>query len=251
MGSLALNAGKEGCTCTQFIEVSMASQLSGPNIEEEYLWSVTLDDKTKQFSWSPNDPSDEVKDDDDENFKPNHRLLIKTAILHPDSAKDEVTMLEIETNGYKKEKVKAPFLAMKSGLQLQQYVDILLPDTVTIKITAGKGPITLVGSHCVDYYDYRNYGGDEEDDDEECSEEDQEATTKEDSTEDKNGKKTSKKEETAKKEEETKVVQVKEKVKSPKDSKSPPKEESKEDSKKRKSSDDNSQEKKRKKSGDK
>merc|ERR1719447_2258868 len=132
------------------------------------------------------------KDDDDENFKPNHRLLIKTAILHPDSAKDEVTMLEIETNGYKKEKVKAPFLAMKSGLQLQQYVDILLPDTATIKITAGKGPITLVGSHCVDYYDYRNYGGDEED--EECSEDDemdemdeeeQEATTKEDSTEDK------------------------------------------------------------------
>merc|ERR1739848_260280 len=246
MGSLALNAGKEGCTCTQFIEVSMASQLSGPNIEEEYLWSVTLDDKTKQFSWSPNEPSDEVKDDDDENFKPNHRLLIKTAILHPDSAKDEVTMLEIETNGYKKEKVKAPFLAMKSGLQLQQYVDILLPDTATIKITAGKGPITLVGSHCVDYYDYRNYGGDEEDDDEECSEDDemdeeeQEATTKEDSTEDKNGKKTSKKEETAKKEE----TKVKEKVKSPKDGKSPPKEESKEDSKKRKSSDDNSQEKK-------
>jgi len=232
----------------------MASQLSGPNIEEEYLWSVTLDDKTKQFSWSPNEPSDEVKDDDDENFKPNHRLLIKTAILHPDSAKDEVTMLEIETNGYKKEKVKAPFLAMKSGLQLQQYVDILLPDTATIKITAGKGPITLVGSHCVDYYDYRNYGGDEEDDDEECSEDDemdeeeQEATTKEDSTEDKNGKKTSKKEETVKKEEETKV---KEKVKSLKDGKSPPKEESKEDSKKRKSSEDNSQEKKRKKSGEK
>merc|ERR1711971_241187 len=217
----------------------MASQLSGPNIEEEYLWSVTLDDKTKQFSWSPNEPSDEVKDDDDENFKPNHRLLIKTAILHPDSAK---------------EKVKAPFLSMKSGLQLQQYVDILLPDTATIKITAGKGPITLVGSHCVDYYDYRNYGADEEDDDEECSEDDemdeeeQEATTKEDSTEDKNGKKTSKKEETAKKEEETKV---KEKVKSPKDGKSAPKEESKEDSKKRKSSEDNSQEKKRKKSGEK
>merc|ERR1739845_112255 len=91
---------------------------------------------------------------------------------------------------------KAPFLAMKSGLQLQQYVDILLPDTATIKITAGKGPITLVGSHCVDYYDYRNYGGDE--DDAECSEDDemdemdeeeQEATTKEDSTEDKDGKK--------------------------------------------------------------
>merc|ERR1711922_59797 len=211
------------------IGVKMASQLSGPNIEEEYLWPVTLDDKTKQFSWSPNDPSDEAKDDDDENFKPNHRLLIKTAILHPDSAKDEVTMLEIETSGYKKEKVKAPFLAMKSGLQLQQYVDILLPDTATIKITAGKGPITLVGSHCVDYYDYRNYGGDE--DDEECSEDDemdemdeeeQEATTKEDSTEDKDGKKEESKE--------------KDKVKSPKD-------ESKEDSKKRKSSEEITQEK--------
>merc|ERR1719233_2029404 len=215
------------------IGVKMASQLSGPNIEEEYLWSVTLDDKTKQFSWSPNDPSDETKDDDDENFKPNHRLLIKTAILHPDSAKDEVTMLEIETSGYKKENVKAPFLAMKSGLQLQQYVDILLPDTATIKITAGKGPIPLVGTHCVDYYDYRNYGGDE--DDEECSEDDemdemdeeeQEATTKEDSTEDKDGKK-----KTVKKEDSKETVKKEE-----------PKDESKEDSKKRKSSEEITQE---------
>merc|ERR1711887_475944 len=201
------------------IGVKMASQLSGPNIEEEYLRSVTLDDKTTQFSWSPNDPSDEAKDDDDENFKPNHRLLIKTAILHPDSAKDEVTMLEIETSGYKKEKVKAPFLAMKSGLQLQQYVDILLPDTATIKITAGKGPITLVGSHCVDYYDYRNYGGDEE----------QEATTKEDSTEDKDGKKKTVKKEDSKETVKKEESKEKDKVKSPKD-------EAKEDSKKRKSS---------------
>jgi len=233
------------------ISVKMASQLSGPNIEEEYLWSVTLDDKTKQFSWSPNDPSDEAKDDDDENFKPNHRLLIKTAILHPDSAKDEVTMLEIETSGYKKEKVKAPFLAMKSGLQLQQYVDILLPDTATIKITAGKGPITLVGSHCVDYYDYRNYGGDE--DDEECSEDDemdemdeeeQEATTKEDSTEDKDGKKKTVKKEDSKETVKKEESKEKDKVKSPKD-------ESKEDSKKRKSSEEITQEKKRKKSSEK
>merc|ERR1712200_140156 len=231
------------------IGVKMASQLSGPNIEEEYLWSVTLDDKTKQFSWSPNDPSDEAKDDDDESFKPNHRLLIKTAILHPDSAKDEVTMLEIETSGYKKEKVKAPFLAMKSGLQLQQYVDILLPDTATIKITAGKGPITLVGSHCVDYYDYRNYGGDE--DDEECSEDDEmdemdeeEATTKEDSTEDKDGKKKTVKKEDSKETVKKEESKEKDKVKSPKD-------ESKEDSKKRKSSEEITQEKKRKKSSEK
>jgi hypothetical protein len=149
----------------------MASTLSGPNIEEEYMWSVTLDGTNKEYSWSPKEPSDEDEEDaEDPSCKPNHRLLIKTAILHPEAAKDEVTMLQIETKGYKEEKVKTPFVAMKSGSNLQQYVDLLVPDLATIKMVHGSGPITLLGSHCVDFYDYRNYGNDETLDDEEDAE---------------------------------------------------------------------------------
>jgi len=171
----------------------MASALSGPNIEEEYMWSITLDADTKEYEWCPKDPSDEdSEDEEDPSCKPNHRLLIKTAILHPEAAKEEVTMLQIETKGYQKTKVVTPFVAMKSGTNLQQYVDVLIPDMAKIKVIAGSGPITLLGSHCVDFYDYRNYGQDETEDedaesseDDEMDEEEQETAVKEDKESDK------------------------------------------------------------------
>lgn len=181
------------------------------------MWSVTLDGTNKEFSWKPTDPADEdTEDEEDPSCKPNHRLLIKTAILHPDAAKDEVTMLQIETKGYKEEKVNAPFLAMKSGVNLQQYVDLLIPDLATIKMINGSGPITLLGSHCVDFYDYRNYGADETLDDEEedaASSEDDEMDAEEQETV--AGKKEAKKE--VKEEEEKEVAPTKEgKIKTPK-----------------------------------
>merc|ERR1719457_399138 len=156
------------------------------------MWSVTLDANTKEYEWCPKDPSDEdSEDEEDPSCKPNHRLLIKTAILHPEAAKDEVTMLQIETKGYKNAKLLTPFVAMKSGTNLQQYVDVLVPDMAKIKVVAGSGPITLLGSHCVDFYDYRNYGGDETEEDAESSEDDemdeeeQETAVKEDKESDK------------------------------------------------------------------
>merc|ERR1712142_1279565 len=152
------------------------SGLSGPNVEEENMWAVTLSGTKREYEWAPEDPSDSVNADDsvdeesDPSFKPNHRLLIKSAILHPEAKKDEVTWLQVETTGYNKEKVVTPFVAMKGGENLQQYVNLLLPDPATIKIISGEGPITLIGSHCVDFYDYRNFGEDEDDEDEEDAE---------------------------------------------------------------------------------
>merc|ERR1711872_573275 len=187
------------------------SGLSGPNVEEENMWAVTLSGTKREYEWAPEDPSDSVNADDsvdeesDPSFKPNHRLLIKSAILHPEAKKDEVTWLQVETTGYNKEKVVTPFVAMKGGENLQQYVNLLLPDPATIKIISGEGPITLIGSHCVDFYDFRNFDEDEEDaedaessEDDEVDMEEQETATaqiNEDKSEDKAGdkKKTPKK----------------------------------------------------------
>merc|ERR1712137_1332194 len=161
--------------------ITMASQLSGPNIEEEYYWSTTLDKDNKEYTWAvQEDGNDDSEDEEsDPPCKPNHRLLIKNALLDPEATKDEVTVLEIETKGYKEQKVIAPFLAMKGGAELQRYVDLLLPDSAKIRIKRGNGPVTLVGSHCVDFYDYRNMGyAGEDDDDEEESEEDEDEDMK-------------------------------------------------------------------------
>merc|ERR1712183_1180224 len=88
--------------------------------------------------------------------KPGHRLLIKSAILMPTAKKDEVTVIQIESEGYNKQKVVVPFCAMKGGSDHQKYVDLLVPSAAKLKIIHGEGPIHLVGSHCVDYFGFKD-----------------------------------------------------------------------------------------------
>jgi len=142
------------------------------SVEEEFLWSCTLTGSDKEFQWSPEDPSDEDDDDNDPTVKPGHRLLIKNAILMPTATNDEVSIIEIETEGYNKTKVVVPIVAMRGGSDYNQYVDLLVPaKRATFKLIQGSGPISLVGSHCVDFYGYRDVGaGDAEDEDEEGEE---------------------------------------------------------------------------------
>merc|ERR1711864_62094 len=152
----------------------MSGVVASNNVEEEYLWSCTLSGESKEFSWSPEDPAD-TKDDDeaDPSVKPGHRLLIKTAILMPTAKKDEVTIVQIEGEGYNKSKVLVPICAMKGGKDSQQYVDLLVPCPAKLSLMQGEGPIYLVGSHCVDFYGYRDTGaGDDEDEDEATEDED-------------------------------------------------------------------------------
>merc|ERR1712000_281768 len=122
--------------------LKMSGVVASNNVEEEYLWSCTLSGESKEFSWSPEDPADSKEDDEaDPSVKPGHRLLIKTAILMP--------------------------TAMKGGKDTQQYVDLLVPCPAKLTLMQGEGPIYLVGSHCVDFYGYRDTGaGDDEDEDE-------------------------------------------------------------------------------------
>merc|ERR1711942_461181 len=59
--------------------------------------------------------------------------------------------------------------AMEGGVDLQKYVDLLVPCPSKFKIIQGDGPITLVGSHCVDFSGYRDGGNDESDDEDEAT----------------------------------------------------------------------------------
>ena len=52
---------------------------------------------------------------------------------------------------------------MKGGVDLQKYIDLLVPGNAKIKIIHGEGPINLIGSHCVDYFGFKD---DEEESDE-------------------------------------------------------------------------------------
>jgi len=58
-------------------------------------------------------------------------------------------------------------VAMKGGVDLQKYVDLLVPGPAKLKIIHGEGPINLVGSHCVDYFGFKDEDVDSEEEDEE------------------------------------------------------------------------------------
>merc|ERR1712002_506648 len=74
----------------------------------------------------------------------------------PSAKADEVTIVQIESEGYNKEKVVVPICAMKGGSNYQQYIDLLVPSQAKITLLQGEGPINLVGSHCVDFFGYRD-----------------------------------------------------------------------------------------------
>jgi len=144
--------------------------------EEEFLWSCTLTNADKEYAWAPQDPSDaddHEDDKDDPSVKPGHRLLLKSAILMPTAKEGDVSIVQIESEGYNKAKVVTPIVAMKAGADYQQYVDVLIPHNATFKLIQGEGPISLVGSHCVDFYGYKDVGGNYSDEDESMDTEDE------------------------------------------------------------------------------
>merc|ERR1719376_1245243 len=70
----------------------------------------------------------------------------------PQAKKDDINIVEIESEGYNQEKVKVPILAMRGGADLQTYVDILVPTNAKLTLIKGEGPVHLIGSHCIDFF---------------------------------------------------------------------------------------------------
>merc|ERR1712142_165211 len=149
--------------------LKMAALTHGDNgIEEEFLWTCTLSGENKEYTWAPDDAevAEEGDDEKERSAKPNHKLLVKSAILMPSAKAEEVTIVQIESEGYKKEKVIVPICAMKGGSNYQQYIDLLVPSKAKFSLLQGAGPINLLGSHWVDFFGYKDMDADSEEEDE-------------------------------------------------------------------------------------
>merc|ERR550517_1978722 len=101
----------------------------------------------------------------------------------PTAKKDDINIVEIESEGYNQEKVKVPILAMRAGTDLQTYVDILVPSNAKLTLVKGEGPVHLIGSHCIDFFASMDGEGETED------EEDDEMETRSSPMEKKDSKK--------------------------------------------------------------
>ena len=193
-----------------------------------------MNSETKEFSWNPEDPSDTKEDgDSDLSIKPGHRLLIKTAVLMPFSKKDEVTIVQIEGRGYNKSNVVVRICAVKGGRDVQQYLDLLVPCPSKLSLLQGEGPIHLAGSHCINFYRYRDSGARDNEEDEN-TEDDVKMKEAEDLVKDAKGDAgtPSKEKKTPAKDDKVKTPAKEEKAKTPGKEKTP----AKEDEKKRKAS---------------
>merc|ERR1711972_1058386 len=73
---------------------------------------------------------------------------------------------------------KVPILAMKAGNDLQTYVDILVPNHGKLTLIKGEGPIHLIGSHCIDFFDNMAGEADFEGEDEEMEDLQEKGKTK-------------------------------------------------------------------------
>merc|ERR1712098_696130 len=77
-----------------------------------------------------------------------------------------------EGKGFNEANVIVPICAMGGGRDCQQMVDLLIPCNAKLSLLQGEGPIHLVGSHCVDFYGYRDTGAGDDDEDDNTEDED-------------------------------------------------------------------------------
>merc|ERR1719184_351838 len=84
----------------------------------------------------------------------------------PSAKKDDINIVQIESEGYNQHKVKGPVLAMRGGTDLQTYVDILVPSNAKLTLVKGEGPVHLIGSHCIDFFASMDEEADDEEDEE-------------------------------------------------------------------------------------
>ena len=90
------------------VSVSLVSkdQVPSNDYEEEYLWSCEFSGANKEYTWCPEDPADQDDEDaEDPSVKPGHRLLLKSAVLMPSAKAGEVSVVQVETEGYNNSKV--------------------------------------------------------------------------------------------------------------------------------------------------
>ena len=93
-------------TFTETMSVFHVDQVPSNDYEEEYLWSCEFSGASKEYSWCPEDPADQDDEDaEDPSVKPGHRLLLKSAVLMPSAKAGEVSVVQVETEGYNNTKV--------------------------------------------------------------------------------------------------------------------------------------------------
>ena len=115
--------------------------------DQEYFWSTVLDSKTT-FEWNPE--KDFPKGEDE--ALPQHKLIVKFAVLSPSDTNGETTVVEMETKGYGGAAVKIQIAVLTGGICHQTNVNLSLRnEPVKFVLVKGSGPLYLVGAHQVTF----------------------------------------------------------------------------------------------------
>ena len=134
----------------------MASMDMDNEGKQEFLWSCILSESNKEYVWDAYHGTEEGKEhgkeeedkEGEDQGRPEHKLLIKCAVI-TEAGKDCVTVVQVEAEGFNKMKIKIPIVVMKLGDDMR-YLDVLIPCTAKLSLVQGKGPVHLLGSHCIE-----------------------------------------------------------------------------------------------------
>ena len=143
--------------------------------DQEYFWSTVLDAKTT-YEWDPekNFPKEE------DGLVPQHKLVIKNAVLSPSAPAGEIAAVELVTKGYAGAAVKTLIAVLVGGTNHQTTLDLSLRDEPAKLVMAkGSGPVYLVGSHQISFPD----AGDSSDPNDESSDSESESDEEEEEEE--------------------------------------------------------------------
>ena len=86
---------------------------------QEYLWACSLTGSNKEFTWDPANMEPKTEEEKEgPKMKTSHVLQIKTAMLMTTAKKGEITLVELETEGYNKQPVILKFFYLGLVLTL-------------------------------------------------------------------------------------------------------------------------------------
>ncbi|GAB6024926.1 hypothetical protein CHUAL_010031 [Chamberlinius hualienensis] len=115
-------------------------------MSNEYMWGCELSSANPEYEWSA--------DFCDHNRSLSFSLLLKHAVLVPESDSNETHIVELETVGIDQNTIRQPLVVLKAGVMQQASIDMLINHIGSrFILTKGNGPVYFWGQQIVELDD--------------------------------------------------------------------------------------------------
>ncbi|XP_014272197.1 mitotic apparatus protein p62 [Halyomorpha halys] len=113
--------------------------------QRSYFWVTTLDSNNRKNTWDP----EKILGPEGDALRREHQLSINYITVEAETRDNDVNVVEVETIGYKEQRIKFP-IVIKLGKPKLMQLNLFFPHPpVTFHLVRGSGPVHLLGNHSV------------------------------------------------------------------------------------------------------